>query len=185
MASQNPGKVFEREFKESCNKRGYYYLRLKDSTQAWQRNSATKFTTNNPYDCLIFSDNTLFCFELKSTKATSLSFWSEKIEVTNIRAATESMIKKCQVQGLSEAAEHKGVVAGLVINFRETTNHTYFWHIKHFLKFIEKTTKKSFNEEDIILNSGILIPQELKRIKYDYFIDNIIDIFKDCKIKGE
>lgn len=181
--SLNPGKIFEKNFKDSIKSRGYYYVRLKDSASSFCNATDIKFTSANPYDCLVYVDGTLFCFELKSTKHTSLSFWSEKIELTNLRAANESMIKKHQILGLKEANEHEGIVAGLVINFRETTNHTYFWEIKNFLKFTERTNKKSFNEQDVIENSGIHIPQTIKRVNYDYAVDNLIDMFVDCKIR--
>lgn len=92
------------------------------------------------------------------------------------------MIKRHQVEGLAEASKYEGIVAGLVINFRETTNHTYFWNIKHFLKFAQNTSKKSFNESDVINNSGICIPQTLKRISYDYEIENLVDMFNNCKV---
>ena len=177
----NPGKIFEREFKDSIDKRGYYYLRLKDNAQTFSDATNIKFTSDNPYDCLMFVDNTLFCFELKSTKNTNLSFWSEKIGMTNFSAATGSMIKKHQVEGLQKANQYNGVVAGLVINFRNT-NHTYFWNIKHFLRFTEETLKKSFNESDVIENSGICIPQQLKKVHYDYRIDNLVDMYVGCKI---
>ena len=181
--SLNPGKIFEKNFKESIKSRGYYYVRLKDSASSFCNATNIKFTPDNPFDCLMYVDGTLFCFELKSTKHTALSFWSEKIELTNLRAANESMIKKHQILGLKEANDHEGVVAGLVINFRETTNHTYFWGIKNFLKFTENTHKKSFNEQDVIENSGIHIPQTIKRVNYDYAIDNLVDMFVDCKVR--
>lgn len=182
MATINPGKVFEKSWKESIKKRGYYYLRLKDSMSSFCNATDIRFTPNNLYDCVMFTDGTMYCFELKSTKCNSVSFWSEKIELTNSLAAKDSMLKKHQVEGLQEASEHKGIVAGIVVNFRETTNHTYFWNVKHFLKFAQRTTKKSFNEQDVINNSGICIPQTLKKITYDYEIENLVDMFNNCKI---
>lgn len=182
MAIQNPGKAFEKAWRDSVKKRNYYYLRLKDSMSSFCNATNIKFTPNNPYDCVMFAEGTMYCFELKSTKATGLTFWSEKIGRTNPRAAEESMIKKHQVEGLEEASKHEGIVAGLVINFRETSNRTYFWNIKHFLKFAQNTTKKSFNENDVINNSGICIPQTLKRITYDYEIENLVDMFGNCKV---
>lgn len=178
----NPGKVFENAWKASIKKRNYYYLRLNDSMSSFCNATDIQFTPNNPYDCVMFGKGTMFCFELKSTKAGHLTFWSEKIHITNPRAAKEALIKKHQVEGLTEASQYEGIVAGFIINFRETTNHTYFWNIKHFLKFAQNTTKKSFNENDVIENSGICIPQTLMRVKYDYEIDNLVDMFENCKV---
>lgn len=174
---KNPGKLFEEQFKKSIKKRNYYYIRLKDNPAAFEQRNDTRFTPQNPYDCIMWADGTMFCFELKSTKASSLTFWSDKIGQTDAFAAKESMIKKHQVEGLKEAGSHKGIVAGFVINFRETTNHTYFWEINNFLKFTNKTTKKSFNERDVIENSGICIPQALLKVSYDYEISNLVDMF--------
>lgn len=177
MALKNPGKLFEEQFKKSIKKRNYYYVRLKDNPTSFIPCEEARFTPKNPYDCIMWANGTMFCFELKSTKAFNLDFWSEKLEVTNAYLGEKAMIKKNQVNGLKEAGEHDGIVAGFIINFRETTNHTYFWSIQNFLKFTSKSVKKSFNEKDVIENSGICIPQTLLKVSYDYAIDNLVDMF--------
>lgn len=93
------------------------------------------------------------------------------------------MIKKNQLEGLSESSKYKGIVSGLVLNFR-IVNHTYFISIIDANKMIENIERKSFNEKDVILNNGYLIEQHLKKIKYSYNLQKFIEDMQN-NIKGE
>lgn len=77
MAIQNPGKAFEKAWRDSVKER-LLLSEIKDSMSSFCNATNIKFTPNNPYDCVMFAEGTMYCFELKSTKATSLTFWSEK-----------------------------------------------------------------------------------------------------------
>lgn len=121
---------------------------------------------------MVFSGEYLYTLELKSTKGTSLSFWREDFE--DKTKSQTFLIHKHQIQGLSNADKFANVISGLVINFRETTNHTYFWHINDFLEYTNKIDKKSFNENDIINGKGLLINQILKKVNYEYDIYNFV-----------
>lgn len=162
----NDGKVFENSFKESVPK-DMYYLRLKDSASSFGTNSATRFTLRQPFDCLMYSNPNLFTLELKSTKGTSFSF----------KGATP-MIKEHQIKGLTESAQHEGIISGFIFNLREPTNRTYFLHINNFNKFVSETTKSSINESDIIKYGGVEIVGQLKKVKYKYSIREFIEQMK-------
>lgn len=173
----NDGKVFENAWKKSVDKAGYFYHRLKDSAQSFGGSNNLRFSLKNDYDCLVFAERYLFTLELKSTKSTSLTFWREDFE--DKTKSQNFLIHKHQIQGLSNADKFAEVVSGLIINFRETTNHTYFWHINDFLEYTNKLDKKSFNENDVINGNGLLINQTLKKVNYEYNVEKfVIDCIK-------
>jgi penicillin-binding protein-related factor A (putative recombinase) len=74
---------------------------------------------------------------------------------------------------LEQASKYEGVIAGLILNFRNV-NHTYFWRIKDYLNCTNSLEKKSFNETDVINNNGHLIKQTIKKIKYNYDVENFV-----------
>lgn len=168
----NSGKVFENDWKKSVDKAGYFYHRLKDSAQSFGGGNNLRFSSTNPYDCLMFADNYLFTLELKTVKSTSLTFWREDFE--NKEKSNNFLIHKHQILGLSNADKFANVVSGLIINFRETTNHTYFWHIDNFLEYTNKLDKKSFNENDVINGNGLLINQRIKKVHYEYDVQKFV-----------
>lgn len=170
----NEGKRFEQDFRNSITT-DMYYLRIRDNPQSFE--NTARFTLTNPYDCLIFYKSNLFCLELKSTISTSLSFWKEDSDKS-------ANIKKCQIEGLTDASKHDNIVSGFILNFRNT-EHTYFLDIKDFIKFTNKTSKKSINEKDIIEHNGIIIAQHKKRTRYTYQMRNWLDFMTTNGAGGE
>lgn len=114
--------------------------------------------------------------ELKTTES-SLTFWKEEFETNNKK--TTFNIKKHQIIGLKSASEHKGVIAGLLINFRKT-NKTYFAHINDFIRLTEHISKKSVNEMDVS-SVGLLIPQRQLRVNWRYDVQFLIDKVGDTR----
>lgn len=169
MIEINFGKVFENSFRESVPAE-MYYLRLKDPANSFGTNDNLRFTSTNPFDCLIFSPPYLLTLELKSTSQTSFSFKGKT-----------PMIKAHQIKSLTEAAQHEGIIAGLVLNFREPTNRCYFLHIYDFNKFVESTTKSSINEKDIVVSGAVNIEGKLKRVKYKYDIEGFLKQIKKLR----
>ena len=108
--------------------------------------------------------------ELKSTQGTSFSFQKTKED-------KNKMIKIHQIDGLMKAQIHEGIYAGFLFNFR-SVERTYWMCIKDFYLFYKFTNKKSINEKDIQENSGILIPQVKKRIRYTYDVSKMIELIK-------
>lgn len=163
----NSGKSFEQQFKESVPVGlNYYYNRLKDSANSFNKNQGClRFTLNQPYDCQIYHHPNLFCFELKSKSTKSLSIQKEK--------ESGKDIKRHQISGLLEADSHYGVFGGFIINFRDTNN-TYFLWVQDFVRFEKSCDKKSINEKDVVAFGGIIIKQELKRVKYVYDVVGLL-----------
>lgn len=158
-----------------------YYQRIKDPAQSFNQSDSLRFSLQNPYDCFMYLYPTLFTLELKSTEGTSMTFYRN--DFINDGKKHTFMIKKNQLEGLSESSKYKGIVSGLVLNFRKV-NHTYFISIIDANKMIENIERKSFNEKDVILNNGYLIEQHLKKIKYSYNLQKFIEYMQN-NIKGE
>lgn len=170
----NVGKIFEKEFKDSVLKNDYYFLRLKDPAQSFNKSESQnlRFSLPNPYDCIIYSYPIMFALELKTKQSTSLTFWRKDFKKSSFD------IKEVQIKGLTEASLCKGIVAGFVINFRKT-EHTYFLDIKDFNNMVKNINKKSFNENDVINNNGYLIAQKKKKVRFSYDIENFISEYKE------
>ena len=167
----NEGKKFEQQFKKSLLKDNFYVVRIPDPPQSFNMSDKQlRFSNKNPFDLIAFKNKTLYCLELKSNNSTSFSIQTNKDE-------KGKAIKLHQIEGLKEASEYEGVIAGFVINFRKV-NRTYFLDINNFLEFINNTSKKSINEDDIIKKGGKLIPQKLIRVNY-YYDFNLFDKNKE------
>jgi recombination protein U len=124
----------------------------------------------------------LYSIENKSKATDSLS-WTLDVKTKG------KDIKAQQLLSLWENY-NKGLIAGLLINFRDV-NETYFLHIKDFMNFAASTTKRSINRSDVKKHNGFLVPQTLKKVRYKYDIEELI---KHCEstyefyhkqIKGE
>lgn len=104
------------------------------------------------------SSKTLYLLELKSTKSSSIPL---------------SMIRQNQLDGLSEASKHT-LVAGIIINFRNENNDTFFIHIEDFINMINSVNKKSFNIKDLENANAIRINSNKKRTRYRYDIERFV-----------
>lgn len=155
--TQNPGKVFEKEIKDSIPE-DVMYFRIKDHAQSFGHSSATRFTPHNECDAFIYKEPRLIALELKSTKHKSLTFSTER---------NDKQIKACQIAGLTNLSHFQGITAGFLFNFRDEPV-TYFMTIHSFNSFMEQTDKKSININDIKQFGGMVIPQTKKRVHYKY-----------------
>ena len=83
------------------------------------------------------------------------------------------MIRQNQIDGLLEASKHN-LVAGLIINFRNEYNDTFFITIDEFVDMTSSLNKKSFNVKDLESIGAIRIESTKKRTRYTYNIENLI-----------
>jgi recombination protein U len=174
---KNEGKVFEDSFRDSIDQSKIYYYRLRDPASSFgEKQENLRFSITNDYDCFIYLEPNFFPFELKSTQGTSFSIQSEEDK----KNKKTKMIKLNQIQGLTKTSQHKGIYAGFIFNFRDV-EHTYWLNIKGFNKFNEGTEKKSINEKDVIEYGGLLVPQTLKKVRYKYDIDKMIEMIREGK----
>lgn len=157
------GKRFEKNFKDSVAK-DTYYLRIVDPAIGFNiKDSKQRFSPKNPFDLILYKSPQMFCLELKSTKAQSISF-----------AGSSPSIKKHQVKGLTKAS--KFCNAGFIFNFR-SHNQTYYVTIDDFNEEIKKIKKKSLNIKDI-KPIGLLIPSRKLQVNHRY---DLSVLFDNCK----
>lgn len=171
MASKD-GKKFEADIKQSCEKEGIFYDRIKDTfIPPEYRNKIPQH--KNKYDCYIFGNHYLFPVEMKSTQDNKISF-------------SESIIKQHQIDNLLWAAKFKGTIPGFIFNFRSFNNETYFIYIHDFNNY--KTVAESGSKEhkyvklnkrsmpiEVCRQIGLKIKNYKKKVSYHYFIKEFIE----------
>lgn len=157
--AQNPGKKFEEDIKSSVPDTCWLY-RLRDNASSFANGTNTRFTSSNICDYILFDDitRTLFLIECKSTKGTSVPL---------------SMIRDNQIKGLQEASKHN-LVSGILVNFRNENNDTFFILIDEFINMINSINKKSFNINDLKSIGATSIESNKKRTRYKYNIEKMI-----------
>lgn len=157
--AQNEGKKFENDIKTSVPDTCWLY-RLRDNASSFSGGTNTRFSSTNICDYIAFDDitRTLFLWELKSTKGTSIPL---------------SMIRQNQIDGLLEASKHD-LVAGFILNYRNENNDTFFITIDEFVDMIKNINKKSFNIKDLDSFGAIRIESIQKRTRYTYNIEKLI-----------
>ena len=158
--AQNEGKKFENDFKASVPSTCWIY-RLRDNASSFAGGTNTRFTSSNICDYIMHDDNTrtLFLIECKSTKSTSISL---------------TMLRQNQIDGLKEASKHM-LVAGMIVNFRNENNDTFFITIDEYLDMMESIKKKSFNIKDLESIGATRIHSEKKRTRYKYDVQGMIN----------
>lgn len=88
-----------------------------------------------------------------------------------------SMVRDNQIKGLVDASKHN-LIAGILINFRNDTNNTYFISIDNYVKMVNDINKKSFNIKDLLANNAIEIYSSKKRTRHTYDIQEMINKMK-------
>ena len=138
-----------------------WIYRLRDNASSFANGTNTRFTSNNICDYFLYDDitRTLFLVECKSTKGTSVSM---------------NMIRDNQIKGLYEASKHN-LVAGILVNFRNENNDTFFILIDEFIDMMDSINKKSFNIKDLESIGATRIKSEKKRTRYKYDIKDMIN----------
>ena len=168
MAKNNKqfkGKVFEKNFQDSCKKQNIFCTRLRDNQLSFISEDKTP---KQPYDFEIYNVPYLVCCELKATHLSSISFEREKNQ------RNQKMLHYHQIKGLQKASQHDGVFGLLVFDF-QTSGVTYALTIEKFLEFFNSTDKQSISEKDVISLSPIVIDKKLLRTNYEYDIDGIFE----------
>ena len=93
------------------------------------------------------------------------------------------MIRQNQIEGLLAASKHN-LVAGLLVNFRNKNNDTFFILIDEFIEMMSSIQKKSFNVQDLQKYRITKINSAKKRTRYIYDISNMINELH-LKLKGD
>ena len=170
---RNIGKVFETQLKKSMPDYVLLY-RLPDAAQSFSKNTKLRFSRKNPFDFLLWDSkrHILYALEAKTVKGKSISFERDKEENGDIHYH--------QIKGLNEWNKYDGIICGFIVEFRELEI-TVFIDIDAFNSLINYVNnKKSFNYDDLISSNlpYIIIPQEKKRTRYIYDIENLLSKIK-------
>lgn len=178
--AKNDGKRFEDNWKSSCNKIDYLLTkRLNDNASAWSGGSKTRFASDNECDYILFDGKrrNFFALELKSTIHKSLTYWREDFEDKSKKQ--HFMIRKCQIKGLQKWNEYENTICGLIINFSQINNDTFFVDIGNFLNYTKDFDKKSINYSDVLAMNPIKIESEKLRTNYKYNVEKFLEEFSD------
>lgn len=84
------------------------------------------------------------------------------------------MIRDNQKKGLVEAGQHC-LVAGLLVNFRNENNDTFFITIDDYVDMTKSIGKKSFNIKDLTENGAVRVDCEKKRSRWKYDIEKFVE----------
>ena len=97
--------------------------------------------------------------ECKSTKGTNIPL---------------AMLRESQTKGLQDASKHN-LIAGLLVNFRNINNDTFFITIDKFIQMMNSINKKSFNVKDLETIGAIRVENTKKRTRHTYNIEKLIN----------
>ena len=167
IIAKNIGKIFERNFKESCPK---WVLTHKppDAAQSFNMNNSLRFSQHSPCDYMIFNGNTgkFYTLELKTFEG-SCSFERTKED--------KGIIHYHQIKSLKKFATYLNVISGFILDFRKSDS-TYFLSINDFCIMINNISKKSFNENDMLQwCNPILIQKRKLKVNYRYDIEKFLE----------
>jgi len=84
------------------------------------------------------------------------------------------MIRDNQIKGLADASKHN-LYAGLLVNYRNDANDTFFIEINQFLSMLNNINKKSFNIKDLENAGAIKLSSKKKRTRYTYDIKSFLE----------
>lgn len=162
--AKNEGKKFEEDFQNSIPE-DWFCDRLKDSAGSWSNTGESRFTPKNKCDFYVFTGKLLYGVECKSFKWKSMPY---------------SNISKVQREGLLDMSTKKpnNAQGVFVLNFRDL-NETYCINAFTINALILQGHRKSISLDEARAN-GILVPQQLKGVRYRY--DLSVLNFQPCII---
>ena len=171
--AKNPGKTFEGDIKQSCQRDHIFVDRVRDNATSYfdVDQIESLYSKENPYDFHIYKYPNLMCIECKYTKHVSMSIQTHKDD-------KNKMIKLHQIEALTNASQFEGIKAGFFFCFyNENTNQeaTYYMPIQNFNKFLNNEDKKSINIIDIVKYGCIKVEQVKLRTHYHYDIKGLFD----------
>lgn len=157
----NAGKRMEHIWRKCAMKiPNMYYHRLSDGTATFyggQGQTGVRFQKENPYDCFMFLEPTLYLIELKSHKGANIP---------------HSAIRAIQSNSLAAAKDIPGVEAGFVVHFPDKQECWFAdgWRVK---EHIENSGRKSIPLKWFQEN-GIPVGLIEKRTNVEYDIAGMI-----------
>ncbi len=173
MAKINHGKRFQEDFKASAEKHMFVY-RLRDPAASFGNNDGNKnglrFSWRNMCDFFAYSYPYAMLIECKSKAKSSIPFKDIKTKEKDTRV--EQMAKA--------GADHKGLFAFVVINWRDQENKTMAVPTNLIVSFINSCGADfGLNRKSIpfawTVEHGIEIKSRLKKVRYGYETEQFVD----------
>ena len=158
----NSGKVFERDFKESCEYCGIWCWRISDSYVTAKNIDANAFVPMQPADFLIKYGDKIWFVELKHTDKNYMTVQHDDVN---------GMIKKHQVDQMMRLSQ-EDVIGVLLLQFDEDT---YALRVEDFCLCLERTGKHSINKVEAC-QYGTRIENKKIRTHMRYDIDKLVKI---------
>lgn len=182
--SKNVGKIFEDDFVKSIDSNHVLVKRLNDNASSWSGGNKTRFTSTNECDFILFENNThtFYGIELKSTQG-RLTFWREDFD--KVGSKNSYNIKKNQILGLKKWRENFTGVFGIIFNFREHGNQTFFVDIFDFIDYTSTLSKKSIAYDDVNNMKHIEIFNFIKRTHYTYNTELFLEESYNLYVKDD
>lgn len=84
-----------------------------------------------------------------------------------------TLLRDNQIKGLQEASKHN-LIAGILANFRNENNDTFFISINKFIDMMKSINKKSFNVKDLEGINATRVESIKKRTRYKYDLEKMI-----------
>lgn len=158
----NAGKIFEKEWKVSCERQDLWIWRIADTYVKATNIDPNAYVPCQPADFLL-KYNDLICFaELKHTAKNYIT-----VEHDNVKG----MIKKTQIDQMLRLSR-PDVLCLLVLQFDDDT---YAIKVADLVDCLDQTRKHSVNALDIIQHNGILIQSAKKRTRLYYNVRKMIE----------
>jgi penicillin-binding protein-related factor A (putative recombinase) len=176
----NPGKDFENDIAKSAEKRGIFCYRLRDQASAsfGQTDENIRFSVRNICDFIAYEYPEQYLLECKSLLKSAVPFKSLKGKESDNRIRD---------MGLKSIA-HKGVLAFVIFNWRDHDNLTVAvpaLMVHEFIKYEGRPyckTRKSIPLQWTVEN-GIEITHRLKKVHYDYNLNDLIKTDYDPEVQ--
>ena len=177
----NTGKRFEADWKASVPPEIWYY-RFRDSPISYyggSDNENIRFSQDNICDCQLYLWPCLHLIELKTVETPSASLTAMFGKWLPDKGEYK---KQKHLRELSAAAQHKGITASVVINYRYT-GHTYAVSpdaILHFIGLAAQGDRKSI-PEDWCAQCGIEVENWQLRVNHRYNVQALVDKLEESE----
>lgn len=156
----NSGKIFERDFKDSCR---LWIWRIPDTYTTVTKIDGNAFIPQMPSDFLVKNQDKLYFVELKHTNYNYITVQHDK---------TNGQIKKHQIDQMLRLSCDE-VVGLFVLQFDEDT---YAIKVQDLVACLEDTGKHSVNRLDIVQHGGVIIQWTLLRTHKRYELDKVFQM---------
>ena len=163
----NSGKVFEKEFKDSCQYYDIWCWRIADSYVNAKKIDNDAFVPCQPADFLLKQGDKIWFVELKHT---------DKKYITIQHDNVNGQIKQHQIDQMVRLSQDD-VIGMFLLQFDDMT---YAITVQNLVKCLEETGKHSINPLDVVQHSGLIVSNCVLRKYRRYDIKQLLTRISPC-----